>query len=506
MKPSITNGSSRSGAIAAAGIVLGLLACSSGTGSQKSGGSKGTDETGGSGDTGGAGDPTGGKGGAGTGGKAGTGGSSGGAGGSTGGAGGSTGGAGGSTGGAGGATGGAGGSTGGAGGSTGGAGGSTGGASGTGGRDAGIDAAAGRDSGADAAGGSTGGSGGGGTGGSAAMGVPPTSLACTTSGSRPALKKTEVASGLAKPTEIQGMPDENNVLWVIEHRNGNLRAVMNGQVVGTPVLHVNVAARGNEEEGFQSITLAPDFNTSKLFYIFYSAANPVSETTVDEYRKTGAASATFVRNVYRKSSSHQYHNGGSLAFNPMDRALYLSMGDNNVTCGPDCAQMPEGDYGRIMKINLDTKATVTAHYGLRNPYRFSFDPMTGDYYIGDVGESGGGVEKHFYIKAGTAKKNMGWGGGTRPPALDSGDSGTPAIGGFVYRGKAIPDLCGFYLYGQYNGGPIKALKVGPTGAVMVPPASTGINTAKLSSFGRDGQGELYFSEYTEGSVYRIDAN
>jgi hypothetical protein len=134
---------------------------------------------------------------------------------------------------------------------------------------------------------------------------------------------------------------------------------------------------------------------------------------------------------------------------------YDPIGDNNVTCGPDCAQMPEGDYGRIMKINLDAKTTVTAHYGLRSPYRFSFDPMTGDFYIGDVGESGAGVEKHFYIKAGTAKKNMGWGGGTRPPALDSGDAATPAIGGFVYRGKAIPDLCGFYLYGQYNGGPIR---------------------------------------------------
>jgi hypothetical protein len=503
MKPSISNRLLAPGvsiaAAAACTALFGFLACSSGTGSRRSGGTGGQDETGGSGETGGAGSPTGGKGGAGTGGKAGTGGSTGGAGDPTGGAGGSTGGAGGGT-----------------GGSTGGSGGSTGGAGGTAGRDAsvdapiardgGLDAAAGRDAASGGTGGSTGGTGGGGTGGSAATGVPPTSLACTTSGSRPALKKTEVASGLAKPTEIQGMPDEKDVLWVIEHRNGNLRAVVDGQLVGTPVLHVGVAARGNEEEGFQSITLAPDFNTSKLFYIFYSAANPVSETTVDEYRKTGAASATFVRNVYKKPSSHQYHNGGSLAFNPMDKALYISIGDNNADCGPSCAQMPEGDYGRIMKINLATKTTVTAHYGLRNPYRFSFDPMTGDFYIGDVGESGPGVEKEFFIQAGAAKKNMGWGGGTRPPALDSGDAGTPTIGGFVYRGKAIPALCGFYLYGQYNGGPIKAVKVGPTGSVMVAPAPTGISTAKLSSFGRDGQGELYFSEYTEGSVYRIDAN
>jgi hypothetical protein len=313
-----------------------------------------------------------------------------------------------------------------------------------------------------------------------------------------------VASGLAKPSEIAGPPDEPDTIWVIEHRNGNLRAVQKGMLVATPVLNVAVAARGNDEEGFQSITFAPDYNTSKLFYIFYSAATPQSQTTVEEWKKMSATTAMKVRDIYKKPSSHMYHNGGSLAFNPMDKELYISVGDNNAACGPGCAQMQEGDYGRIMKINLAAGTTTTAHYGLRNPYRFSFDPMTGDFYIGDVGESGPGVEKEFFLKAGSPKQNFGWGGGGRPAALDSGDAGTPTIGGFVYRGKAIPNLCGYYLYGQYNGGPIKALKVGADGKVSAPPASTGINVAKLSSFGRDGNGEMYFSEYADGNVFRID--
>jgi hypothetical protein len=313
-----------------------------------------------------------------------------------------------------------------------------------------------------------------------------------------------VGEGLAKPSEIAGVPDEPGTLWVIEHRNGNLKAVQNG-MVGATVLNVKVSARGNDEEGFQSITFHPDYLTNKLFYVFYSAATPTSQTTVDEFKKVSATSAMFVRNVYKKPSSHQYHNGGSLAFNPMDKQLYISIGDNNADCGPSCAQMAEGDYGRILKINLENGSTTTAHYGLRNPYRFSFDPMTGDFYIGDVGESGGGVEKEFFSKAGAPKQNFGWGGGGRPAALDSGNAGTPTIGGFVYRGKAIPNLCGYYLYGQYNGGPIKAVKVGPDGKASDAPASTGINVAKLSGFGRDGNGEIYFSEYADGAIFRIDA-
>jgi glucose/arabinose dehydrogenase len=340
------------------------------------------------------------------------------------------------------------------------------------------------------------------------VGQPPTGLSCTTSGMRPALKKTMVASGLAKPSEIAGPPDEPDTLWVIEHRNGNLRAVQKGMVVAAPVLSVKVSARGNDEEGFQSITFAPDYNTSKLFYIFYSAATPTSQTTVDEYKKMSATSAMFVRNVYARPDSHQYHNGGSLAFNPKDKNLYISLGDNNADCGPSCAQMASGDYGRILQIPLNpptpTMTGITAHYGLRNPYRFSFDPMTGDFYIGDVGESGGGSEKEFFLKAGSPKTNFGWGGGTRPPAFDTANSGTPTIGGFVYRGKAIPELCGYYLYGTYNGGPIKAVKMGADGKAADAPASTGIQTAKLSSFGRDGQGEMYFSEYADGTVYKIE--
>jgi glucose/arabinose dehydrogenase len=333
----------------------------------------------------------------------------------------------------------------------------------------------------------------------------PTAATCTPGGARPILKKTLIAGGLARPIEIVAPPDEPDTLWVLEHRSGNVKVVKNGAVTGT-LAHVTVAAAGGRstsEEGLYSIALAPDYATSHLFYLFYSADDdPNYSTTVAEFYKNGAT-ATFMRNVYQRPSSHWFHNGGSIAFHPIDKQLYISVGDNQGDGGPSYAQMGEGDWGRILKLNLSGGGT-TMHYGLRNPWRFSFDAANGDLYIGDVGESGNNSEKVFYSQAGSAKTNFGWGGASRPPALDQTNAGTPIIGGIVYRGLKMPGLCGFYVYGRNSGGPIKTLKVVNGAATMV--ADSAINTSNLSSLGTDSAGELYFSELADGDIYRIDPN
>jgi hypothetical protein len=330
----------------------------------------------------------------------------------------------------------------------------------------------------------------------------PVSARCTPSGPRPALKKTMIASGFAKPIEIVGPPDEADTLWVLEHRTGNIKIVKNGAITGN-LAQVTVAGgsgRNNSEEGLYSIALHPNYTSNHLFYVFYSANNsPNYSTTVAEFHKNGVT-ATFVRNVYQRPSSHWFHNGGSIAFHPVDRQLYISVGDNQSGGGPSYAQMTEGDWGRILKLDLNGGGT-TMHYGLRNPWRISFDADNGDLYIGDVGESGGTVEKVFYSKVGSAKTNFGWGGNSRPPALDQTGSGTPIIGGIVYRGTRMPGLCGFYVYGRNNGGPIKTLKVVNGSATMV--ADSAISTSDLSSLGTDSAGELYFSEL-DGEIFRID--
>ena len=332
------------------------------------------------------------------------------------------------------------------------------------------------------------------------------SALCTPSGPRPALKRTLIAGGLTRPIQIVGPPDETDTLWVLEHRTGNVKVIKSGAVTGT-LAHVTVAAgagRSTTEEGLYSIALHPDYASNHLFYLFYSADDdPDFSTTVDEFHKSGAT-ASFVRNVYSRPSSYWFHNGGAIAFHPLDGKLYLSVGDNKDGGGYTYAQMPEGDWGRILALDL-AGGGVTFHYGLRNPWRFSFDAQNGDLYIGDVGESGTNSENVFYSRAGSSKTNFGWvGTNTRPPALDQTDAGTPIIGGIVYRGTRMPGLCGFYVYGRNAGGPIKTLKVVNGQATMV--ADSAISTANLSSFGTDSAGELYYSELTAGTVYRIDPN
>jgi hypothetical protein len=293
---------------------------------------------------------------------------------------------------------------------------------------------------------------------------------------------------------------------VLEHRTGNIKIIKSSAITGT-LAHVTVASgagRSTNEEGAYSIALHPDYASNHLFYVFYSANNdPNYSTTVDEFHKSGTT-ATFMRNVYSRPSSHWFHNGGTIAFHPADKHLYLSVGDNQDGGGPSFAQMAEGDWGRILQLDLAGGGT-TMHYGLRNPWRFSFDAQTGDLYIGDVGESGNNSENVFYSKAGSPKTNFGWvGTNTRPPALDQTNAGTPIIGGIVYRGTRMPGLCGFYVYGQNNGGNIKTLKVVNSQATMV--ADSAISTANLSTLGTDSAGELYFAELTSGTIYRIDPN
>lgn len=328
------------------------------------------------------------------------------------------------------------------------------------------------------------------------------SALCTPSGPRPALKKTEITDGLAKPIEIVAPPDEPNTLWVLEHRSGRVRVIQNGVLSPTALAQVTVASasgRNTLEEGLYSIALHPDYVTNKLFYLFYSADDdPDYSTTVDEFVKNGAT-ATRVRNVYSQPSNHWFHNGGAIAFHPVDKQLHISVGDNQRSGD---AQDQEGTLGRVLRINLNTKAGTTVHYGLRNPWRFSFDAQNGDFYVGDVGDSGSTSEKVFYSKVGSPKTNFGWGGGgSRPPALDQTGAGTPIIGGFVYRGTKMPGLCGYYVYGRNNGGPIKTLKVVNNLPTQV--ADSAISTSNISSLGVDAAGELYFSEL-DGRVFRID--
>jgi glucose/arabinose dehydrogenase len=222
-----------------------------------------------------------------------------------------------------------------------------------------------------------------------------------------------------------------------------------------------------------------------------------------------------VKNFYSHAHSNDFHNGGVIAFGP-DRLLYLSMGDNH-TDGA-AAKTTTGFYGRILRFDPANGTAKPApgftdftwDYGLRNPYRISFDRKTGDLYIGDVGEST--REEIDFEPAGQGGKNWGWTGGTsdgtgsspdtQPIAILNRTEGRAIIGGYVYRGNKIPGLCGRYFFGDNQTGNVYSLVVS-NGTASAKTAHPELKLAGLSSFGEDADGELYMSS-NNGQVYRID--
>ncbi len=464
-----------------------------GSGGSGTGGS-GTGGRGGSG-TGGS-TMTGGRGGSGTGGSVGTGGTG------TGGSG--TGGSG--TGGSG--TGGAGGSgTGGAG--TGGSG--TGGA-GTGGRHAGGSGTGGAGGGNPDVGGMETPSGTGGTGGTG-IGAKP----CETepAAEAPALKRSAPINGFAgQAGQVVGVPGENT-LYVIGHRNGNVYTVMNGMVQAQPFLHVNVSTGPGNEQGLLGMALHPKFAENKLFYIFYTPAG-MAQSRVEEWERMSPTTAMFKQATYTGRGSGRYHNGGSIYFSPKDTEplLYHSVGNAESAD----AGNPMGTVGRILRYNVTTKMGVPAKtggvsmftfaYGLRNPYRMSIDRLTGDMYIGDVANGpGGGISceplrhrrKRLRLpgqqRVAGREQEPGRRGRRRchhrwrrlPREQDPGPVWPVLLRRPRWRHGQVLDREG----GQRMGAIVTH------GTLTVP--------GNISSFGEDGEGEVWMSSMNGNAIYKIEA-
>ncbi|HVY26862.1 MAG TPA: PQQ-dependent sugar dehydrogenase [Polyangiaceae bacterium] len=385
---------------------------------------------------------------------------------------------------------------------------------GTGGSAAGAGGTSGGTGGGNAGG--TGGSGGSaGGGGGSGGGAPVAEMCKAATGDIPTFKKVAASDkSIPGAVGVVGNPESPDVIYVPQHFTGDVRIVQGGKLQDAPLLHVDVRQNPpGREQGLLSIAIHPDFTTNHLLYVHYSAANPTGQTTIEEFKLTDATHATSVRKVYQQEHSNQYHNGGTLMFGA-DKQLYFSIGDNQNDCGPSCAQMAEGPYGRIRKLdvsNQNPQSTVkTFENGLRNPWRWSFDPLTFDVLIGDVGDGGDASEKVFFAKKADAEgKNWGWAPGVldgRNPAgtiTTLASDGAAIIGGVVYRGSnpKMAGACGLIFFGHLKGNVYTIKNDGS--AKTKQDALSGTND--LGSFGRDANGEIYLT-YLGGQVFRIDAN
>jgi glucose/arabinose dehydrogenase len=343
-----------------------------------------------------------------------------------------------------------------------------------------------------------------------------------------------VAGGFAAPLLVTAAPDGERILVV--ERTGTVWALRDGRRGAEPYLDVGDRISEGGERGLLGLAFHPDFDENGRLFVDYT--DPAGDTRVVELSGTPGAESIDPegREILRVEQPHENHNGGHLAFGP-DGMLYVGLGDGGGAGDPEGnGQDPRTLLGTILRIDVDAAPTElrgyaipadnpfadgrdgapeVAHYGLRNPWRFSFDPLSGDLWIGDVGQAT--REEVDRIPAGTLGADLGWSvlEGTarhgdavldvhprlRPVAEYGHDAGCSVIGGVVYRGARIPALRGTYLYADYCTGRIFGLDAADPG----PPAdltdALGARVSDVRSFGVDAGGEVYLA--AGDAVWRI---
>jgi glucose/sorbosone dehydrogenase len=308
-------------------------------------------------------------------------------------------------------------------------------------------------------------------------------------------------------------PPGDTQLYVVEKR-GTIKRVGGGTFLDISGMVLSQGSE-NEERGLLSMAFAPDYKTSGKFYVFYTADDPVGEIRIVEYRRSAnpaVADPNSARPVFTADHGAQFHNGGQLQFGP-DGMLYASIGEAQ---DPPNAQNTGNPYGKILRLNPAGGAAagnpfgnVVWAYGLRNPWRFSFDRATGDIAIGDVGSDGAVAreEINWGIAPGRARGvNFGWpgsegmsGAGQHPIIEHDESEGWQAVvGGYVVRDQGLPTLRGRYIYGDFAHTRLFSA-IPRTGADDKP---TGLTMTALTSFGEDACGHIYAASFN-GEVYRI---
>ena len=342
-----------------------------------------------------------------------------------------------------------------------------------------------------------------------------------------------VASGLSDPLYLTA-PRSDPRLFVVE-QPGRIRVIRGGRLLPTPFLDLTDRVRDGGERGLLSVAFHPRYASNGWLYVNYTDRN--GDTRIERYSVTAnpdvadPASAKLLLTIRQPYANH---NGGLVLFGP-DGMLYIGMGDGGSAGDPHGnAQDRSTLLGDLLRIDVDhgdpyaippdnpfvgrpgMRGEIWA-WGLRNPWRFCFDPPTRSLYIADVGQNR--WEEIDVVDARRGGLNFGWNimegshcfrtshcesRGLVLPVIEYGhDAGCSIIGGFVYRGRRLPQLVGHYVYGDYCGGWIRSARIEGGHATLerqwdVKPVG------EVLSFGEDAAGELYVMT-ADGRVRRIVA-
>jgi glucose/arabinose dehydrogenase len=357
-------------------------------------------------------------------------------------------------------------------------------------------------------------------------------------GALPDIELRDVVSGLRKPVHLTNAGPGDARLYVVE-QDGVIRLIEGGRIAPEPFLDIHARVASGGEKGLLSVAFHPKYRENGYFYVDYTTRRAGKlYTHVSRFHRASGAkgdpdSETVLLEIEQPFDNH---NGGQLAFGP-DGYLYVGMGDGGAANDPlENGQDLSNPLAALLRIDVDRKdpgrnyavpadnpfvETRDARgeiwaYGLRNPWRFSFDRRTGLLYLADVGQSR--EEEIDVIRRGG---NYGWPimEGSLCHARDAAQcrrrdliapilaygrsAGISVTGGFVARGAGAGALCGAYVYGDYGSGRIWGLRYRDGKVVR---RRELLNTSiSISSFGEGPEGEIYVLDHRSGSVQRIVA-
>ncbi|TMK73140.1 MAG: PQQ-dependent sugar dehydrogenase [Actinobacteria bacterium] len=366
-----------------------------------------------------------------------------------------------------------------------------------------------------------------------------------------------------QPVYVTQPPGDHRDLYVVQ-RTGRIEVVRNGEPVSRPFLDLsNEITSSGSEQGLLSLAFAPDYRKSGLLYVDYT--DTAGDTRVVEYRRSSSdplvADPQSAREVLSVDQPYTNHNGGLVVFGPGEAPrgrrggqapdlLYVGLGDGGSEGDPQrrgqdlssllgkilridprpSGEAPGGrrggrDPGRPYSVPASNPFVGRSgarpeiySYGLRNPWRFSFDSATGALAIGDVGQDRW-EEVDLVARGKGLGANFGWSAyegfdrfnddqqapnAVPPVFVYSHDVGCSITGGYVVRDRTLPSLYGRYLYGDYCGGQLRSFTAVP-GLRVTDDRGLGLQVPQLSSFGEDGAGHVYATSL-QGPVYRLVAD
>jgi len=364
-----------------------------------------------------------------------------------------------------------------------------------------------------------------------------------------AVEPVLVASGLSAPLRVTAPAGDFARFFVVQ-QGGRIRVVKDGVLLGGSFLDLSGRVAAGGERGLLGLAFHPDYRRNGRFFVNYT--DTFGDTVVSEFRVSSdpdLANAASERVLLRQAQPYSNHNGGHLAFSPLDGTLYVGLGDGGSGGDPQNRAQNDGTWlGKMLRIDVDAKdpgkeyavppdnpfagrATPLPEIwakGLRNPWRYSFDGTNGDLWIGDVGQ-GSWEEVDWQPGSSAGGENYGWRrmegahcydpasgcqtGSLVLPILEYSHASSPprcsVTGGVVARGPSVPEIAGRYLFADYCSGELLSVRRLGSGATdprnhraeWVP--SGGRTIGSVTDLGEDARGDVYVTDAADGEVFRL---